>query len=175
MKRCVIIIALLALCTSIYAQDAFRTRKYKGFADIGLSAAFMEGESTVTFALSTSHGYQINPYFFMGAGIGVGLTGGSANDKEVTVPVFGQTRVNFSSRRISPFLDFKGGYDVGDLKGGVLSPTLGISMPVSYHCAIDFGLSYTCKLCKYEYSSWYYTYSETSALHTISLDFGFEF
>lgn len=135
----------------------------------------MEGESSVSFALSTSHGYQFSPYFFLRAGIGVGVTGGSASDTEVSAPIFGQTRLNLSSGRISPFLDFKGGYDVGDIKGGIFSPTLGVSMPVSYRCAIDFGISYTCKLCKFEYDSWYYNYSETSALHTISLDFGFEF
>ncbi len=175
MKRCIAIVALLALCTSIFAQDPFRTKKYRGFADVGLSVVATEGQSAVSFALTTSHGYQVNPYLFLGAGVGVGVSGGSSTSTEVSVPIFGQTRINFTTKRISPYLDFKGGYDVGDFKGGILSPSFGISMPVSNYCAIDFGISYSCKLHRWEDIGWNYKLWGMKVIHSVSIDFGFEF
>lgn len=171
MKKTALLIALLAICINTSARHPLRMSGYKGFADVELSGAFVNGQSAVNFAIETSHGYQFNPYIFLGGGIGVGAAMSTGNTTELVVPIYGQTRINLTPTRISPYIDFKGGYDVGDERGGIISPSLGVSMPVASHFAVDFGISYGCKFLNLN-SGWY-TAKET--VHSISLDFGFEF
>lgn len=75
MKKILTLAITACLCASAMAQSEFRDRHmaYKGFADIGLGSTFNDGESATTFTLTTSHGVQLNPYAFIGAGIGVNL------------------------------------------------------------------------------------------------------
>ena len=179
MKKIIASLLMLIVCCSINAQDAYRMKHYKGFLDVGLSGLFIDGSNQATISLQTSHGYQFNPYVFLGAGIGLGVNCGSDIETTTVVPIFAQTRFNFNADRISPYLDIKGGYNVGDSDGGVFSPTIGVSMPVSRNCAIDFGLSYILNTHKYEYgySSYYGYYYDTERIcsHSIALGFGFEF
>lgn len=68
-------------------------------------------------------GYQLNPYLFAGLGAGVGLY--DEFDK-LGIPVFANVRYTILNKRISPFVDAKGGYSFGDhMKGMYLSPSLG--------------------------------------------------
>ena len=176
MKKIIFSAILTLLCLSASAQSEFRERygTYKGFLDVGLASAFADGESSVSFELRTSHGVQINPFIFAGAGIGVGVTGGSAYDTTVMAPIFAQARFNFTRTTISPYIDLKGGYSVGDFNGGYLQPSLGVSLPFTSKFAIDFALAYTLNTHKDSYSDMYYAYVERMYLHTISLNFGFE-
>lgn len=178
MKKFIISAILLLVCLSSSAQSAFRERHgaYKGFLDVGLASSFADGENSVTFSLRTSHGIQINPFIFAGAGVGVGVATGSQYDEAtVMAPIFAHTRYNFSRSTISPYLDVKGGYSVGDFNGGYFQPSLGVSLPVTSRFAIDFGLSYTLNTHKESYLNWYYEYKERMCMHTLSLNFGFEF
>ncbi|MGN0232794.1 MAG: hypothetical protein ACI4B5_00025 [Bacteroidaceae bacterium] len=177
MKKFIISAILSLVCLSSSAQSEFRERygAHKGFLDVGLASAFADGENTVSFSLRTSHGIQINPFIFAGAGIGVGVTTGSLYDTSVMAPIFAHMRCNFTRSTISPYFDLKGGYSVGDFNGGYLQPSLGVSLPVTSKFAIDFGLAYTLNTHKESYSAWYYDYVEHIYMHTISLDFGFEF
>lgn len=43
---------------------------YKGFFDVGGGIGIRDFGDNI-FSISTSHGYQFSPYFFLGAGIGV--------------------------------------------------------------------------------------------------------
>lgn len=177
MKKFIFVTVLSLVGLSSFAQSGFRERHgaYKGFLDVGLAGAFAYGESSVSFELRTSHGVQITPFVFVGGGIGVGVNGGSAEYATVMAPIFAQTRFNFTRTTISPYLDIKGGYSVGDFKGGYLQPSLGVSFPITNKFAIDFGLAYTLNTQKDSYNDWFYSYVQRESIHTISLNFGFEF
>ena len=134
MKRILTLAITACLCASAMAQSEFRDRHmaYKGFADIGLGSTFTNGESATTFTLTTSHGVQLNPNAFIGAGIGVNLATTSITDGSTVIcPIFAQARYNILNTRISPYIDFKGGGSVGDFKGGYVEPSFGVSMPVA--------------------------------------------
>jgi len=68
-----------------------------------------------------SAGYQFNPYLFMGMGVGYK----SAWDKSMReLPLFGDIRIDFLNKNLSPTLAFKGGYNLsayifGDLSAGI--------------------------------------------------------
>lgn len=170
------ILSLVCVASS-YAQSEFRERyrAYKGFLDVGLAGVFANGESSVSFELRTSHGIQINPFVFAGLGIGVGVNGGSVSDASVVAPIFAQMRFNLTRSTISPYLDIKGGYSVGDFKGGYFQPSLGVSLPITRKFAVDFGLAYTLNTRNDSYNGLFYSYNRRVSLHTISLNFGFEF
>ncbi len=179
MKKLLTLALTACLCTSAMAQSEFRDRHmaYKGFANIGLGSSFYDGESSVSFAFSTSHGLQLNPTFFVGAGIGVDLASTSDSDgATVVAPIFGQARINILNKAISPYIDFKGGGSVGDFKGGYIEPSIGISMPVTNRFAIDFSFVYI--LYTHRETYWYSNfikYKDRESLHNIGFKFGFEF
>ena len=182
MKKILFLAFMACICTSAFAQSEFRDRHmaYKGFADVGLGSSFIEGESSTSFNLTTSHGIQINPQTFMGAGIGVNLSSSSAYDEATVIaPIFGQARFNFLNKQISPYLDFKGGGTVGDFKGGYVEPSIGVSMPVARRFAIDFAFAYTLYTHKEKYGdvfdSQYFMFKYRTTLHNIGFKFGFEF
>ena len=178
MKKLLILAFMACICASTFAQSEFRDRHmaYKGFADIGLGSAFIDEESSVSFKLTTSHGIQINPYLFAGAGVGVDLSSSSGSDgATVIAPIFGHVRANFLNRSISPYFDFKGGGTVGDFKGGYVEPSIGVSMPVTNKFAIDFSLSYTLYTHKEDRYDTYYFGTYRYSLHTLAFKFSFEF
>ena len=78
MKRIKFIMAVAAMliaCLSVNAQSAWGnggpTKGYKGFADI--SYGFGSGDFSIGdhLSASTTHGYQINSYIFVGVDLGV--------------------------------------------------------------------------------------------------------
>lgn len=179
MKKLFTLAFMALLCASAMAQSEFRDRHmaYKGFGNIGLGSAFYDGESSTSFSFTTSHGVQINPTFFVSAGIGVDLSSSSNSDgATVIAPIFGQARINFLNKPISPYLDFKGGGSVGDFKGGYVEPSIGVSMPITNKFAIDFSFVYI--LYTHKESYWINSYMELhdrESLHNIGFKFGFEF
>lgn len=178
MKKILTLAITACLCAPAMAQSEFRDRHmaYKGFADIGLGSTFNDGESATTFTLTTSHGVQLNPYAFIGAGIGVNLATSSITDgSTVFCPIFAQARYNILNTRISPYIDFKGGGSVGDFKGGYLEPSIGVSMPVANRFAIDFSFAYTLYTHREKHEYWSYSYTECESIHNIGFKFGFEF
>ena len=91
---------------------------YKGFVDAGYSIGSSDYKLN-RFEVNTSHGYQFNPYIFLGAGLGLHFMPSYATedmdipyeirDSKVDIPVFANIRFNLSKSKISPFLDAKGG------------------------------------------------------------------
>ena len=73
-----------------------------------------DGGDGFNFNLLSSFGYRFNPYFYLGAGIGIA----AENDEEtVLLPLYVNARVNFSKRPRSLFLDYKVGYTPADFSG----------------------------------------------------------
>jgi len=98
---------------------------YRGFADLGYTIG-MGDYSYGRFEIATSHGYQIDPYFFIGGGIGfhfyslddysLNLPGieASTKSKLTAIPIFADFRANFADKgNIIPFAGLKAGYSIG--------------------------------------------------------------
>ena len=175
---------ILLSFSNIQAQDrldrraewnSFGLRGYKGFLTFGAG----QGKATVynsngsysgqaqtfdnnTFIeLETVHGYQFNPWFFLGAG--VGSQGFTENDKVgedgfVTSNVFGDFRVNFLYSRITPFVEGKVGISSpfsGELEeylttGIFFSPSIGCHFGISRRFGIDLSVGYNYHRFPYE-------------------------
>lgn len=146
-------------------QMEFRDREgeYKSFLDLALSTTVINKESFITAGLTTSHGVQLSPAFFIGVGTGLNVsTNSKTAKKQISVPVFGQLRFNLNDNVISPYIDAKVGYMGINNKGFFAEPSVGVSMPISSGFAIDCGLAYN------------FLKSEQKK-HNIALKFGFEF
>jgi len=113
---------------------------YKGFIDLGYGIGVGDfGEDRLE--ISTAHGYQINTYFFAGAGLGLNYFHDAS---AYGIPIFADFRGSYpiSNSKIAPFFDFKIGYSVGDAEGFYCSPSVGIRIAASEKCGINIGLGY---------------------------------
>lgn len=101
---------------------------YHGFADVGY-CYYISQIAPSTIEITTSHGYQFNPYIFLGAGVGFDFTGkaewGDVNgkpyekrDSKVDIPIFFNARANITRTRFSPFADARVGAYVNN-EGGI--------------------------------------------------------
>jgi len=123
----------------------------------------------------TSLGFQFNPIFYMGIGTAYDIT---LNNKDASLPVFLNPRINFLDDYTTPFLDVKAGYSVMEGRGFYFSSTLGISLTKKGRRAFNLGLSYSRQNAKfYEWSK--STPKERVAVrptyHGIALNFSYEF
>lgn len=77
--------------------------------------SFVSGEILMceypAFRISTTHGMQLDNRFFIGAGLGL-LSSEYAMSDCFSIPFFSEFRVDFLNKRISPFLEVRGGYDL---------------------------------------------------------------
>lgn len=108
--------------------------RYRGF--VGDSYVFGTGDYAEDREfLYTSHGVQINPFLYVGAGAGVNYW----LDSECwSVPIFGHVRSELHrlfKKNVSPYLDAKIGYSVADVEGFYFAPSVG--------CHFYFGHSKT--------------------------------
>ena len=109
-------------------------RGYKGFVELGMGATLHDfdyvGDGIANdneptgfgVEVLTTHGYQFNNFFFLGGGVGVS----ECTETNVMVPIFADMRINVLNRRITPVIDIKGGYAVGDHHGAFFSANIGI-------------------------------------------------
>ena len=140
---------------------------YKGFIDLGYTIGVGDwGKDRLE--LSTSHGYQFNPYLYVGAGI-------AANyyfDAEVIgMPIFAHVRGNILNNSISPYIDFRIGYSpLKDVQGLYLTPSIGCKIK-----SFNVSVGYVMQKAKYYYSDYYYDYEGSENCGGLSLKVGFEF
>lgn len=146
--------ALLALLMflPIITQAQELQKGYRGMVDAGY-CYYISQINPSTIEITTSHGYQFNPYLFLGAGIGFNLTGKcewgevagkpyNKRDAKVDIPLFFNVRANLTKTRFSPFVDGRiGAYINNDgniyANGSIgcryaLNEDIGISVSVGY-------------------------------------------
>jgi len=142
---------------------------YRGFVDLGYTLG--SGEYKIgRIEFSTSHGYQINPYIFVGAGAGYNYF--CTNDADAHgIPVFAHARSEFLRNAISPFFDFKIGYSFLDTDGLYFSPSVGCHIQVSSSIGLNVSFGYTFQNVSYEYDG----YSDSVNCGGISFKFGIDF
>lgn len=134
MKKNLILALALALAAALPAAARQPQRGYRGFAEWSSSVRSekfgswdTEGkvgtlrETLFHTGFTTSHGYQINPMFFVGAGLGM------ERDKydSWVAPVFLQGRADFEWGRLTPFADLRLGANCSQGAGIYFSPSVG--------------------------------------------------
>ena len=142
-----------------YGYD--RAPRYRGFLEE--SYVFGVGECCEDrVGLTMSHGCQITPYFFLGAGLGFDCW---IDDDIFSMPVFAQMRLEFHKayrRNASPFIDMKIGYSAINATGLYCNPSVGCHFYFGHsNAGISVRLGYVAQLVKttyteYHYESYYY-------------------
>lgn len=104
-KKFVFILGVLCISIVTTAQDF--TKGYCGFVDAGYTI----GPDCDKIELSTTHGYQVSPYFFVGGGLGFHY---DVVDSDICIPFFADLRGTFTTSKFAPFVDLKLGYFISN-------------------------------------------------------------
>lgn len=150
--------------------------RYRGF--VGLSSVIGTGtwDDTRTF-FYTVQGLQVNPYLFLGAGIGANYWD---SYETWSFPVFADVRAELHKaikRNFSPFAEVQLGYSIGDAQGLYFSPQIGMHFYFGHKkTGISAAVGYTvqhCTLDEYDciYKNGYYDYNAEGFNLTVSFDF----
>lgn len=142
--------ALALLCTAFgaSAQDS----GYRGFADLGYTTGIGDYKFGRT-EISTTHGYQVNPYFFIGGGVGFHFMNEySTPDMDIpldvrkattSIPLFADFRGTFSKGKVAPFVDLKLGHFVTNNDGFYGNLSAGLRFKLSGDQGLSVSLGYT--------------------------------
>ena len=145
--------AVLLFCIFSPLQAQYLKTGYRGMVETGFGVgnAFDRDEYGsdsdlfgVHLETSTTHGYQFNPYLFLGGGVGALLR--SLTEDGGTFPFFVDFRANFNKKRFSPYGVLKIGYSTNpekELNGGVyINTALGYRFGLHKKLAINVSLGY---------------------------------
>lgn len=152
MKRAAIF--LLAIIAFAHITEARQPdRGYRGFLEWSSSVRSdnfgifdihgnlrMERQGSFYTGFSTSHGYQINPMFFIGAGLGMERCGSLDN---WIAPIFIQGRADLKLGRFTPFGDLRFGANIAEGGGVYVSPTIGYRFNWGRRMGVNLGAGLT--------------------------------
>lgn len=188
------VILLFALLLSAIGSNAQNTAKncYRGYVDAGYSVGIGDYDFG-RYEVNTSHGYQINPYLFIGAGTGLHFMASyktkdmdiplDIRDSKVDIPVFANIRCNFLKRKVSPFVDVKGGTYVTNSGGLYVNASAGCRFSINEKQAINLSVGYATEKLQFEtfdrftsHTSMDYTrYTTLYGTEAVTIKLGFEF
>lgn len=134
--------------------------KYRGFVDTRYTLGVGLGSGLNRAEIHTSHGIQIIPQLFIGAGVGVGYFYRSG---EFTIPIFANIRTDILKSKVTPFVDVKIGYSVYSISGLYFSPSIGCKIN-----RFNIGFGYT--LQNINFYGW-----NVGNVGGLSIKFGYEF
>ena len=172
----------------------FPNRGYKGFIDLGFSfgtntrinindrnRSYTESTGGVhRFEFSTSHGFFLSPYFFLGAGAGIHFYTGYSDDDgnyqsfdevDLAIPIFAHVRTHFIDKKVSPFVDVKLGYSVSEITGAYFSPSVGCRFMTGSRSAFWISMGYTLQHSGEDY----YNYNTSTNFDAFSVKIGWDF
>lgn len=152
MKRTIFL--LLAIIAFTHVSEARQPKRgYRGFLEWSSSVRSdnfgvfdihgnlsMERQGSFYTGFSTSHGYQINPMFFVGAGLGMERCGKLDN---WVAPVFVQGRIDLKLGRFTPFGDLRLGANAAEGGGIYISPTIGYRFNWGRKMGVNLGAGLT--------------------------------
>ena len=165
---------------------------YKGHVEAGYSVGIGDYDFG-RFEVNTTHGYQVNPYIFLGAGTGLHFmssykTGDmeiplDVRDSKVDIPVFANFRSNFTKGKISPFFDIKGGTFVTNNGGLYVVASLGVRYALNSKQGLSLSVGYAAEKLEFEtferfngrYDMSYTRKPATYDKESVSVKLGFDF
>lgn len=150
-------------------ESAFRSKglamyltPFIGGGDFECEHAY--GDNGTAAAVLFSLGYQLNPYLYLGAGIGVnGMGGGFVYDElddghpkldGAYMPLFADLRLNFSSKKNTAFVDYKVGAGIlGDAE--ISGPSAFMGIAVGYSMGnLDVAFQMLMHGCEFDYEKY---------------------
>lgn len=191
MRKVFLLTALLLSAIGTNAQNTARNC-YRGYVDAGYSIGTGDYDFG-RFEVNTSHGYQFNPYLFLGAGTGLHFMSSyktkgmdiplDIRDSKVDIPIFADVRCNFMKKKVTPFVDLKGGTYVTNGGGLYVNASVGCRFSINEKQAINLSVGYATE--KLEFETFAHFVSHTSMSYTrkknlneteaITMKVGFEF
>ncbi len=184
-----IAVAIISLTAS--AQNT-ASNCYRGFADAGYTIGIGDYDMG-RFEINTSHGYQINPFIYLGAGLGLHFmpeyeTSGmsialDSRESKVDIPVFANAKLNMSKSKYAPFVDGKVGIYVTNNGGLYMNISAGLRIATNERQAVNICVGYTREELEFESfdsffgtsSMKYYTSSRKLTTEGIAIKVGYEF
>lgn len=166
------------------ATDAYRKKGFEKHVNLGFASGEFNidgdkiGDSELYTSLLTSFGYRFNPYFYLGAGVGIMYS--KEYDDDPLIPLYVNFRFNLNKKKISPFIDYKLGYsffttDDYDIRGGVyddgglfIGSTIGVNIG-----KWEVGMEVTST--EYKLESGYRADADEKVLLTYGLSIGYSF
>lgn len=147
----------LSAFTTTFAADKGPQKGFRAMVDAGYSFYVGDNRSTDLMSSYSDHleinavaGYQFYPFLFLGAGAGYHGYNKNLNGKHFTmIPIFADVRVDFLRSTVSPFVDFRVGYSIGDgpynHKGGhmFMSPAIGGRVALGGRLALNVKIGMT--------------------------------
>lgn len=113
--------------------------KYKGYLELGVGVGPLFFEDAFV-SLLTSHGAQVSPRFYIGAGTGFTYH----YDVGIMLPVFADMMVKFSDKRIAPYFATKMGFVYSGFFAFYFNPAFGFDVPFdNSKCGLFASLGYT--------------------------------
>ena len=147
MKKRIILglIILFPLLTNAQAIE----KGYHGFVEAGYSLFYFGSSSTEInwYEINTIHGYQVNPYFFVGAGVGFHFIPKAGDgviwkrDASTEIPLFADFRWNILKKSVTPFVDLRLGHDLTNGSGMYKCIDLGCRFALKNNQAINVMLA----------------------------------
>ena len=127
---------------------------YHGFVDLGYTLGIGDYKFG-RFEINTTHGYQFNPHFFVGGGLGVHFmseydTPDDHRKNQVDVPVFGDVRWTIINHKATPFIDGKIGHYVTNRGGLYASISFGCRVSIYNTQGINFSIGYSYENLEFE-------------------------
>ena len=172
--------------------SSFPNKGYKGFIDLGFSfgtnSNVKYNNQKIDFGgvhrleFSTSHGFFISPYVFLGLGAGLHFYTGYSDDDgnyqsfdeiDLAIPIFAHIRTHFIDKKVSPFVDMKLGHSVHEITGTYFSPSVGCRFAKGSRSAFWFSLGYTLQQSSEVVD--YYGYNATTNFDAFSIKVGWDF
>ena len=156
MKKILLLMAMIVSTIGCFAQT---NSGYRGFADLGYTIGVGDYDFGRT-EISTTHGYQVCPYFFVGAGVGSHFMEKYATkgmdialderDSKVSIPLFVDFRSRFTKTKFAPFADLKLGYFVTNSDGFYGNLAIGCRMALKGNMAVSLSIGYTMEKLAFE-------------------------
>lgn len=128
---------ILSLLCVLYAATGLARdlqRGYRGFVEVdgsfgkcdywNIEKWKYDKDNLLFLGIATSHGYQFNPHFYLGAGL---MFACAYPTGDMTIPIFADARYDAQFGKFIPFIDIRGGFyfDGGSEWDLYLNPTIG--------------------------------------------------
>ncbi|MDE6018848.1 MAG: hypothetical protein K2G85_08570 [Muribaculaceae bacterium] len=129
---------------------------YRGFVDANVDLQFKQDDyyggttTTVSYGISTSHGYQFNPHFFLGAGLMFERIYPDPHDFLVRdFPIFIHARTDWKIGELPLYGDLRaGGVIFGEYRI-FISPTVGYRLNLGRKSNLNFGIGMNLRGCSW--------------------------
>lgn len=159
-KLSLLLLLTLVSVFSIHSKDL--EKGYRGFVDwnieFGSYKAYRYIDNTnltnteeyrasyMLYGVSTSHGYQFNPHFFLGAGVWIQAAGGDVWRHKIELPVFLHGRTDWTFGKVPLYFDLRVGLSRGarQLKAVedrlLITPSIGYRLDWDRRVSANFGI-----------------------------------